>query len=334
MKKIFKGLICGAIALCLILLSTMTAFALEYNRNEQIKYLSEEEKYDYIWKSFTYGQLYELNRCKENDDFLTLSIAKEELKSFVSTLNISSNSSTDYTVANASSDFTKFLQKKYSNIMPYSEEVIKYMKSHPNANLQWSYDNDTDRYTVSDNPSAWNCTVAFSGTYMQYSNNDVSNILIWTYDKGKDKYICKDRNGKTVNSVAKYHLEDETKTSKSDVSSETTSKHTTDYSTVINPTETASSDVSENTENNEVTAVEDSMVSTHPDSPSTDDNSNQIVTAESAVEEQMESSVVEVVSNNGNNVQNVILIVLGVLIVAGIGIIIVMLKKKGKKNES
>ncbi|MDD6489475.1 MAG: hypothetical protein PUG48_06660 [Clostridia bacterium] len=315
MKQIFKKMICVLMALCLTvsLLST-TAFALKYNRNEQIKYLSEQEKYDYIWKSFTYGQEYEISKCKERDDFLTLSIARAELKSFVSTLDISPHSSTDYTVSMASGDFTEYLHKKYGNIMPYSEEVIKYMKSHPDADLEWTYNHDKDNYTVDDNPF-WDCTVEYTGIYMQYSDNDVSKILIWTYDKNSDKYICKDQNGKIVNSVAKYHIDTETPSSLNSDNS----KNTTEYSAVSSTTETAYADISGNVES--IYVYTDSTVSALPET-------TEPYTAAAAEETQIESWAVEVTDNNGVNVQNIILIVLGVLIIVGIIVIIVMLKKK------
>lgn len=352
MKKIFKKLICAAITLCLtVSVSTMTAFALEYNRWTQAKYLTKDELLESTWKSIlssngTYEE-------QLSDNTLILSYTYDELKKFINDFKVPEDM--DFEVQDMPDAFNDYMEEKLGNtvIEPYSEKVIQYLKTHPNADLEWTdrphsssgtdsgymeylcYDKSTlvDDYTSKD-----------SNDYMQYSDNDVSNILIWTYDQSKDKYICKDQNGKTVNSVAKYHLENETATSSSkpDTSSESTSKHTTDYSTVSNATvsgatETASADVSEI---NEVTAVyEDSTVSavpetTTPDSAVAADDPNQMVVAESAVEEPMESSVVAVSGNNGNNVQNIILIVLGVLIVAGIVVIIVMLKKKGNKNES
>lgn len=41
---------------------------------------------------------------------------------------------------------------------------------------------------------------------MQYSDDNVSDILFWAYDEATNKYICKNENGKVVNSVTKYHL--------------------------------------------------------------------------------------------------------------------------------
>lgn len=48
---------------------------------------------------------------------------------------------------------------------------------------------------------------------MQYSDDNVSDILFWAYDEATNKYICKNENGKVVNSVTKYHLKNETSSS-------------------------------------------------------------------------------------------------------------------------
>ena len=140
MKKIVSILLSFVTVMSI---SSVTAFATEtkFNRYEQIRYLNDEERYDFIWKSFTYNEI-------------------------------------DYQVTDASADFSRYLHNKYGNIVPYSEEVVQYLKSHTNANLQWSFDNDKKEYSVSDNPS-WGCYVALTGKYMQYSDDNVSDILFW-----------------------------------------------------------------------------------------------------------------------------------------------------------
>lgn len=53
-------------------ISSVTAFATEtkFNRYEQIRYLNDEERYDFIWKSFTYGQSNELAECEKMTTYL------------------------------------------------------------------------------------------------------------------------------------------------------------------------------------------------------------------------------------------------------------------------
>lgn len=102
MKKIVSILLSFVTVMSI---SSVTAFATEtkFNRYEQIRYLNDEERYDFIWKSFTYGQSNELAECEKNDDLLTLSIAREELKNFVSQLGDKYNE-IDYQVTDASAD--------------------------------------------------------------------------------------------------------------------------------------------------------------------------------------------------------------------------------------
>lgn len=298
-------------------ISSVTAFATEtkFNRYEQIRYLNDEERYDFIWKSFTYGQSNELAECEKNDDLLTLSIAREELKNFVSQLGDKYNE-IDYQVTDASADFSRYLHNKYGNIVPYSEEVVQYLKSHTNANLQWSFDNDKKEYSVSDNPS-WGCYVALTGKYMQYSDDNVSDILFWAYDEATNKYICKNENGKVVNSVTKYHLKNETSSSETASTSSNSSTNSSQTSSMTdNKPDTASYSATTGSPK-----MESALTASGDDTPTTTESvgpdTQEVVFADD--------------SSNPSTTQ-IILIVIGVLIIAGIIVIIIMLNKK-KKEE-
>lgn len=152
---------------------------------------------------------------------------------------------------------------------------------------------------------------------MQYKDGDASNILLWTYDKNSDKYICKNENGKVVNSVAKYHIEN--KTSSSDTASTSSNSLT------------SSSQTSSMTDNKpDVASYSATTGSPKMESALTASGDDTHTTNESVGPDTQE--VVFADNSNSPSTTQIILIVIGVLIIAGIIVIIIMLNKK-KKEE-
>lgn len=287
--------------------SSVTAFATD--SREQIEYVNDEERYDFIWEEYLHEQSSEL----------VLSIVRDELKDYISQIGKKYKYNVycelDYTIGDASHDFNNQLNEKYGVITPYNEKIYQFLKKHPNATLEWTSDSSgkeicyfedkmIDEYFVNE----------LDDVYMQYEDGNASNILLWTYDKNSDKYICKNENGKVVNSVAKYHLKNESS------SSETASNASNSL--------TSSSQTSSMTDNKPDTAsytdspkMESALTSSSDDTPTTTESvgpdTQEVVFADD--------------SSNPSTTQ-IILIVIGVLIIAGIIVIIVMLNKK-KKEE-
>lgn len=304
MKKIVSVLLSFVTVMSV---SSVTAFATD--SREQIEYVNDEERYDFIWEEYLHEQSSEL----------VLSIVRDELKDYISQIGKKYKYNVycelDYTIGDASHDFNNQLNEKYGVITPYNEKIYQFLKKHPNATLEWTSDSSgkeicyfedkmIDEYFVNE----------LDDVYMQYEDGNASNILLWTYDKNSDKYICKNENGKVVNSVAKYHLKNESS------SSETASNASNSL--------TSSSQTSSMTDNKPDTAsytdspkMESALTSSSDDTPTTTESvgpdTQEVVFADD--------------SSNPSTTQ-IILIVIGVLIIAGIIVIIVMLNKK-KKEE-
>lgn len=304
MKKIVSVLLSFVTVMSV---SSVTAFATD--SREQIEYVNDEERYDFIWEEYLHEQSSEL----------VLSIVRDELKDYISQIGKKYKYNVycelDYTIGDASHDFNNQLNEKYGVITPYNEKIYQFLKKHPNATLEWTSDSSgkeicyfedkmIDEYFVNE----------LDDVYMQYEDGNASNILLWTYDKNSDKYICKNENGKVVNSVAKYHLKNESS------SSETSSNASNSL--------TSSSQTSSMTDNKPDTAsytdspkMESALTSSSDDTPTTTESvgpdTQEVVFADD--------------SSNPSTTQ-IILIVIGVLIIAGIIVIIVMLNKK-KKEE-
>lgn len=153
--------------------------------------------------------------------------------------------------------------------------------------------------------------------YMQYKDGDAQIYCWWTYDKNSDKYICKNENGKVVNSVAKYHLENETSSSKTASTSSDSSTNSSQTSSMTdNKPDTASYSLLQVVPKGKcLTASGDRYSYNNWICPGPD--TQEVVFADD--------------SSNPSTTQ-IILIVIGVLIIAGIIVIIVMLNKK-KKEE-
>lgn len=320
--KIFKKIVCAAVAFAVMSVFVLTASATEYNRWTQAKYLTKDELFESTWESIlsSHGTYEE----KLTGNTLELSYTYEELKKFVNDFQVPED--IDFQVQDMPDAFEDYMEEKNGDIVvePYSKKVIEYLTSHPNSDLDWTirthssdsesgagyveyicYDksNLVDSYTSKD-----------TNNYMQYSEDDVSNILLWTYDEESDKYICKNQNGKIVNSVAKYHLEGETSSGTVSASSEAA----------------ISSQTSSMIDDKPVTASSPAV----PDSPSAEEQpataSGDDTPTTTAEPVPVGPGVTDNVSNSPSTTQ-IILIVIGVLIIAGIIVIIVMLNKKKRE---
>lgn len=307
MKKIVSVLLSFVTVMSI---SSVTAFATD--SREQIEYVNDEERYDFIWKKYLHEQSSEL----------VLSIIRDELKDYISQIGEKYKYNVyyelDYTIGDASRDFNNQLDEKYGIITPYNEKIYTFLKEHPNATLEGTSDSNgkeicyfegkrIDEYFTDD----------LDDIYMQYKDGDASNILLWTYDKNSDKYICKNENGKVVNSVAKYHLENETSSSKTASTSSDSSTNSSQTSSMTdNKPDTASYSATTGSPK-----MESALTASGDDTPTTTESvgpdTQEVVFADD--------------SSNPSTTQ-IILIVIGVLIIAGIIVIIVMLNKK-KKEE-
>ncbi len=304
MKKIVSVLLSFVTVMSV---SSVTAFATD--SREQIEYVNDEERYDFIWEEYLHEQSSEL----------VLSIVRNELKDYISQIGKKYKYNVycelDYTIGDASHDFNNQLNEKYGVITPYNEKIYQFLKKHPNATLEWTSDSSgkeicyfedkmIDEYFVNE----------LDDVYMQYEDGNASNILLWTYDKNSDKYICKNQNGKVVNSVAKYHLKNESSSSEtaSNASNSLTSSSQTSSMTDNKP-DTASYTDSPKMESALTSSIDDTPTTTESVGPDT----QEVVFADD--------------SSNPSTTQ-IILIVIGVLIIAGIIVIIIMLNKK-KKEE-
>lgn len=322
MKTTMKKIISILLSFVTIMsISSVTAFATEYNRWTQAKYLTKDELFDSTWKSIlsssgTYEE-------KLTGNTLRLSYTYQELKKFVNDFKVPEDR--DFEVQDMPGAFKDYMKEKFENVIiePYSKKVVQYLKENPNADLTWTYEtHGSDGYMeyicYDKSMQVDSYTSKDTKDYMQYSNNDISNLLLWTYDKNSDKYICKNENGKVVNSVIKYHIEGETSSSETTASTSSNSL-------------TSSSQTSSMTDNKPDTAsysattgspkMESALTASGDDTPTTTESvgpdTQEVVFADD--------------SSNPSTTQ-IILIVIGVLIIAGIIVIIIMLNKK-KKEE-
>lgn len=235
MKKIVSVLLSFVTVMSV---SSITAFATEYNRWTQAKYLTKDELFESTWESvLSSNGTYEESLTGNT---LYLSYSYQELKHFVNDFKVPEDR--DFEVQDMPDAFDDYMDEKLKDIVivPYSDEVAQYVKSKPNAKIEYSFDNNKKRYTVYDNPS-WSCYVDLTDNYMQYKTGNAANILLWTYDESSDKYICKNENGKVVNSVAKYHLKNETSSSETASTSSNSSTNSSQTSPMTdNKPDTAS----------------------------------------------------------------------------------------------
>lgn len=291
-------------------ISSITAFATD--SREQIEYVNDEERYAFIWEKYLHEQSSEL----------VLSIIRDELKDYISQIGEKYKYNVyyelDYTIGDASRDFNNQLDEKYGIITPYNEKIYTFLKEHPNATLEWTSDSNgkeicyfegkrIDEYFTDD----------LDDIYMQYSDDNVSDILFWAYDEATNKYICKNENGKVVNSVTKYHLKNETSSSETASTSSNSSTNSSQTSSMTdNKPDTASYSATTGSPK-----MESALTASGDDTPTTTESvgpdTQEVVFADD--------------SSNPSTTQ-IILIVIGVLIIAGIIVIIIMLNKK-KKEE-
>lgn len=313
MKKIVSVLLSFVTVMSV---SSITAFATEYNRWTQAKYLTKDELFESTWESvLSSNGTYEESLTGNT---LYLSYSYQELKHFVNDFKVPEDR--DFEVQDMPDAFDDYMDEKLKDIVivPYSDEVAQYVKSKPNAKIEYSFDNNKKRYTVYDNPS-WSCYVDLTDNYMQYKTGNAANILLWTYDESSDKYICKNENGKVVNSVAKYHLKNETSSSETASTSSNSSTNSSQTSPMTdNKPDTASYSATTSSPQ-----MENALTASGDDTPTT-------TSEEPKPEEPGVTVMADDVSNSPSTTQ-IILIVIGVLIIAGIIVIIVMLNKKKKE---
>ena len=131
MKKIVSVLLSFVTVMSI---SSVTAFATD--SREQIEYVNDEERYDFIWKKYLHEQSSEL----------VLSIIRDELKDYISQIGEKYKYNVyyelDYTIGDASRDFNNQLDEKYGIITPYNEKIYTFLKEHPNATLEWTSDSN------------------------------------------------------------------------------------------------------------------------------------------------------------------------------------------------
>lgn len=355
--KAIKKIISTVVVLCLcISMSAITAFA-DRGKYEKLGYLTADEVFERTWDCILTSRGTEHEQ--KSGDTTELSYEYSKYSDFMKNFDIKSNE--DLKIVDVCNQFYEYLNNLGFKIVPYSKTIVNYLSENPNADLQWTYINSKDEYEVWDKSNL--IDTYSSNVYMQYKPNDVSDILIWTYDESKDKYICKNQNGKTVDSVIKYHLENESSNGnsklseessrqKSSVSSSSSTEASTDYTVradedvegvAVPDSEETDTDTDTDMVTNEA-AEEDGAVDEDDPEPVTEDNTVSNSTNHAKVTGELEEEVTadeflpdiaEEPENSNNNIQQILLIIIGILILAGIVVIIVMLRKRKaeEKNE-
>ena len=209
-------------------------------------------------------------------------------------------------------------------VIPYSEKVMDYVDSHSNVELNWSFDDSKIKYICYAHGD--NIDTFYSDTFVEYPKNNVSDQTFWTYDEGKDNYVGKDKNGKLVKSIPKYHLEDE-----ESVTSQKSDTNKTDSDSLINKNE-------DDELNTRTPDIEDESTVSDEESI-TDGKAEQ----EGAVAADIQSDTVSSEpdkageaaeqSNGGNAAVTTVLVIIGILIAVGLGIIAYMMIKKRKSED-
>ena len=353
--KIFKKLVGLIVALSICLsASIMTVSAYTY---ERLYNKTDEQIEEYLWRQIKYDTSFD----EDSDGGLEISFYYTNLTQFLSKLEIPDSY---YTDEDAYHDFLEWVNEKYSSYTvlyrPYSQKVIDYMKKNPQNELDWdnrgNYDGKT-RFVVRYKTDVIDQFDFVDDKNTKYFGMDTnSNVVLWSYDSQTDNWLCKDKNGKVIDTVKAYHPDESSNTTTSSKPTEQSSTVSTtsnsggtvsaepqpDYpgSTPAMPdspgstnTEVSSSPVDEpasespdsNTEVSSSPAdvpATDSTVSESTDSPAT----------EEAVADQTVSA--EEVEPNNNNAMQTVLIIIGVLIIAGIIVIIVMLNKRKREDNN
>lgn len=334
MNTIIKKIIAIAfsVAVCLTTVST-TAFA----AGKYLIGLDNDEIFKLLWT--------ELDRGVKG---LEASLMYDDCRKFVySELNMQSKES-NYDLDDVYYDFLKFYESKTNGakINTYSEEVVAYLKEHPDASLRWtgSYSGD---YTVYDlNNLVYKGTHKENEPLMQYDPKNIDKLIVWTYDPAIEQFVGKDESGNTVKTIKAYSKPYEYKEpsdnskqeepSKSEVSEvEYTSSDQTSEQEEMVVSEPKNSKTNSNINISAVEERAESAAQSLSESSITNDNSS---TVDVDIDEDINTSADEVSkktnpdgNNNSNGITTTIIIICGIVIA---GFFAFMIINQEKKKES
>lgn len=319
MKKI-KRIISVITVLGLLLSTPITAFA--RTLYEQVKYLDDQEIFDGMWSELVTSQGTENEEATGNT--FILSYYHQDLQDFLSSYKIPDG---DFKLINLRDAYFEKIENSDTAIEPYSKKVFDYISAHPDFELSWSFDTSEKEYTCYDKSELIDSF--YSDTFVEYSKTNVKNKSFWTYDESNDTYVNKTESGKVVKSIPKYHLEDSNSSSKQSSSGKTESNN-------------------ERSQNRNKSDVGESAVEIDEDSSrivSGADNSNDNLSSSNSELEKATATVplstddfavleAPQEENSSNQAVVAILISIGGLILAGIGVIIYLLIKNKKNKKS
>lgn len=169
----------------------------------------------------------------------------------------------------------------------------------------------------------------YSDTFVEYSKTNVKNKSFWTYDESNDTYVNKTESGKVVKSIPKYHLEDSNSSSKQSSSGKTESNN--ERSQNRNESDVAESAIEIDEDSSRIISGADSSNDNLSGSNSELEKATATVPLSTDDFAVLEAPQEE---NSSNQAVVAILISIGGLILAGIGVIIYLLIKNKKNKKS
>ena len=321
MKKAKK--IIGIITVVCVLLSMpTTAFA--RTLYEQVKYLDDQEIFDGMWDCILDNSGTENEEATGNT--FVLSYYRQDLKNFLNSYKIPDG---DFKLINLRDAYFEKIENSDTAIEPYSKKVFDYISAHPDFELSWSFDTSEKEYTCYDKSELIDSF--YSDTFVEYSKTNVKNKSFWTYDESNDTYVNKTESGKVVKSIPKYHLEDSNSSSSSKQSSSGKTESNNERSQNRNKSDVGESAVEIDEDSSRIVSGADNSNDNLSGSNSELEKATATVPLSTDDFAVLEAPQEE---NSSNQADVAILISIGGLILAGIGVIIYLLIKNKKNKKS